>query len=110
MDEPEALFHNLPNQTWDMGTGRSGVQSLVHFEDNKIITEKWFDAEPLADDCHESRVASQGARWGEGRVMGSMPPAIFNQMIRDGTAFDERAVMAFFMANPQYVRFERVLK
>jgi len=108
--EDEELFSDLPNQTWDMGTGPSGTQGLIHIEDGQIITEKWYDAEPLADDCHENRAFNQGANWGEGQVVGSMPPHIFQKMLMDGTAFDQAAVMRFFRSNPQFVRFEKVLK
>jgi len=109
MELKEAL-QDLPNQTWDMGTSQAGTTSILHIEDGKLVNEKWFDAEPLADDCHASRVASQGDNWGDGKVVGSMPEAQFNKMLREGTAFDQRAVMAWFKANPQFVRFERALK
>ena len=69
-----------------------------------------WDAEPLADFCHDNRVLTHGESWGEGRIVGKMPPAIFAKMCADGTAFDEKAVKAYFLAHPENVVFERYLK
>lgn len=97
-------FVGLDNQAMPMGVGRNGVQSVLHVEDDQLVIEKKYDSQDLLDDCAASR--QQGGSWGEGRIVGSMPPHIFQQMLKDGTAFDQVEVTEWFKANPHFLRFE----
>jgi hypothetical protein len=100
-------FADLDNQSWDMGVGKSGVHSTFHVEDKQLIIAKQYDAQPLVDACAEARATGKRG-WGEGRVFGSMPPNIFNQLIREGKAFDQKYVTEWFRQHPQFLRVERL--
>lgn len=101
-------FIGLDNQSWQIGQKR-GVSTSLHFEDEKIVIQKDFDAEPLLDDCAASRSGASN-QWGDGQVVGSIPAPIYWKMVREGTAFDPRAVKAFFQSNPHFLRYERFIK
>lgn len=99
---------SLPNQTWNMGVSSGGVKTRLVKEDNQLIIERTVDAQPLADDCAEDRAA--GGNWNEGRLVGSMPAPVFWHMVKQGTAFDAKAVHAYFRENPQLVRFDKYIR
>ena len=107
--DQEELFHDLPNQTWFMGAA-NGVESYVHFEDGKVITEKRVDLEPIADYCHALRIAQEGTRWGEHKHVGVIPSWQIARMAREGTLHDTKEVIKFFRANPHLAAFDKVLK
>ena len=96
-------------ETWDLGEGPGG-RSLVHFEGDEVITEKRFDAEPLLDHAAAMRSATAGQRWGNLRNVGTIPAAIWGQMMRDGRAFDQKAVARWLQENPHFVTFDPFLR
>lgn len=101
-------FSGLDNQAWLMSQKR-GVTTTLHVEDEKLVIQKLFDAEPLLDDCAASRSVAAN-NWGEGQVVGSIPAPIYWKMVREGTAFDPKAVTAFFRSNPHFLRYEKFIK
>ncbi len=90
---------------------QTGVHTRVHFEDGQIIHEKTFDAEPYLKAAAEARANSQGQRWGDGRVIGTLPPLALAriQAIKDPDERD-KAVITFFRENPAFVKFDKALK
>lgn len=108
MEEIGEEFIGLDNQAWRMSQ-RRGVDTTLHIEDEKLVIQKSFDAEPLLDDCAASR-NNAASTWGEGQVVGSIPAPIYWQMVREGTAFDPKAVTAFFRSNPHFLRYEKFIK
>lgn len=102
----------MPQHTIDEGWNpNTGIRTRVHFEDGAIIHQKTFDAEPYLIDAKNAREQTEGKRWGDGKIIGTLPPA-FHAQIRQIRDPDERdkAIMAFFRENPAFVKFERALK
>jgi hypothetical protein len=93
------------NEGFDANTG---IQEVTHFQEGEIVVEKRFDAQPHLEYAAQARQATAGQRWGEGKLVGHLPPAFHAQvlMIRDK---DERkkAVQRFFKENPAFVMFDR---
>lgn len=86
----------------------TGVQSLTHFEDDGFVVQKTFDAEPHLQYARQAREATEGQRWGEGKLVGHIPPAFYAQIltIRDRDE-RKRAIQRFFKENPAFVMFDR---
>jgi hypothetical protein len=89
---------------------QTGVRTRVHFEDGQIIHQKTFDAEPYLKAAAEARAKTAGQGWGNGRVIGTLPPLMLAkvQQIADPDERD-KAIMAFFRENPKFVKFDRAL-
>jgi hypothetical protein len=90
---------------------QTGVHTRVHFEDGQIIHQKTFDAEPYLKAAEEARILSEGQRWGDGQIIGTLPPLVYAEIqgIPDPDERDKR-IMAFFRQNPAFVRFTKALK
>lgn len=90
---------------------QTGVHTKVHFEEGQIIHQKTFDAEPYLRAAAEARAQSAGDRWGEGRVVGTLPPLVHARIaqIQDPQERD-KAILAFFRENPAFVKFDKYLK
>lgn len=95
------------NEGFDPSTG---ITTKVHFEDGNIVYQKTFDAEPYLKHAKQLREQTQGQRWGEGKVIGTIPPAFYGQLLLMDKDQREKAVMKFFRENPAFVMFERALK
>lgn len=93
------------------GTSPTGINKRTHFEDETIVVQKSFDAEPHLEYAKRAREATEGQRWGEGKLIGHIPPAFYAEIlqIRDPQE-REKAVMRFFQENPAFVMFDRALK
>lgn len=88
------------------------IRTQMHFEsDGGIVVQKTFDAEPHLQYAKDARDATQGKSWGEGRMVGHIPPLFYAKisMIKD-RAEREKAVRLFFQENPAFVMFDRFLK
>ena len=91
------------------GTSQAtGVTTRTHFEDDAIVIQKTFDAEPHLQYAKAAREATEGQRWGEGKLVGTIPPAFHAQilLIRDPQE-RKRAVQRFFKENPAFVMYDR---
>lgn len=94
------------------GTSKNtGVTTQTHFEDDSIVVQKTFDAAPHLEYARQAREATEGKRWGEGRMVGHIPPAFYAQIltIRDPQE-RKKAVQRFLRENPAFVMFDRYLK
>ena len=87
----------------------TGVQTRTHFDaDEAIVIQKSFDAEPHVEYAQKAREATDGQRWGDGKLVGHIPPAFYAQilLIRDPQE-RKKAVQRFLKENPAFVMFER---
>lgn len=86
----------------------TGIETKTHFADGDIVIQKSFDAEPHLEYAKRARDATQGQRWGEGKLAGHIPPAFHAKilLIRDPQE-RKMAVQRFFKENPAFVMFER---
>ena len=95
------------NVTVDEGINpHTGIRTQLHFEGDSLITQKTFDAEPHLKYAQELREAQDGQRWGEGKLVGHIPPAFYAKIlvIRD-RAERAAAVRQFFRDNPDFVGY-----
>lgn len=90
---------------------QTGITTRTHFADGEIVIEKAFDAEPYVEYAKQAREATEGKRWGEGKIVGTIPPAFYAQilLIRDPQE-RKKAVKRFFQENPAFVMFDKYLK
>lgn len=87
---------------------KTGVSTQTHFEDGTIVVQKTFDAEPHLEYAAKAREATQGQRWGEGKLVGHIPPAFYAQILTIRDPQDRKqAVQRFLKENPAFVMFDR---
>lgn len=95
------------NVSIDEGVSAGGVRTQIRFEGEEVIVAKSFDAAPHLAHAAHARQATAGQRWGEGKLIGHIPPVYYAQIltIRDR---DERkkAVKRFFVENPAFRMFD----
>lgn len=90
----------------------TGIATKTHFDgEEAIVIQKTFDAEPHLKYAQQLREANEGQRWGEGKIVGHLPPAFHAEvlMIRDPQE-RKRRVKQFFQENPAFVTYEPYLK
>ncbi|OUM01752.1 hypothetical protein [Variovorax sp. JS1663] len=99
------------NVTVDEGVSTQGVRTQLHFEGDSLIVQRSYDAEPHLEYARQAREATEGKRWGEGRLVGHIPPAEYARflLIRDNGA-RQAAIKAWLRENSQFVMFEKYLK
>ncbi|KWT94682.1 MULTISPECIES: hypothetical protein [unclassified Variovorax] len=99
------------NVTVDEGTNAQGVRTQLHFEGDSLIVQRSYDAEPHLQYARAARESTEGMRWGEGRLVGHIPPAEYARflLIRDNTQ-RKNAIKAWLRENSQFVMFEKYLK
>lgn len=90
---------------------QTGIETRTHFEDDSIVIQKTVDMEPYVERARLAREANEGQRWGEGRIVGTLPPHIFGQvlLIKDDNE-KKRFIREYFQQNPALVHFEPYLK
>lgn len=89
----------------------TGIETKTHFQDGDIVIQKTFDAQPHLEYARLAREATEGQRWGEGKMVGTIPPAFHAELltIRDPDE-RKRRVRQFFKENPKFVMFDKYLK
>ena len=89
---------------------QDGVVTTLHFEGDSLITQRTYDAEPHLRYAQEAREATAGQRWGEGKLIGHIPPAEYARflLIRDNKD-RKKAIMAWLRENSRFVMFDRAL-
>lgn len=90
----------------------SGTVTEIKAEGEFVIKTQTFDAEPTLDHVQQLREAQDGKRWGEGRLVGSIPLPYYNKYIVGIEDRQERAqaVKKFFREHPQFVAYDNYLK
>lgn len=99
------------NVSIDEGVDAYGTRTKLHFEGESLIVQKSFDAQPLLDQCHAERVATEGQRWGEMRKVATLPMAVYAKAL----AIKENAerikfIRTWIAQNPKFKTFDRYLK
>lgn len=95
----------------DEGVNRHGVRTQVSFEGEEVIVQKTFDAEPHLKYAEQARQQTAGMNWGEGRIVGHIPPVFYAQIMRiRDPAERDKAIMTFLRENPAFCTFDRFLK
>lgn len=98
--------------TIDEGLSQAtGVKTRVHFEDDALVVQKTVDMQPYVEQAKLAREANEGKRWGEGRIVGTLPPDVFGKvlLIQDKQE-RERFIRSYFRENPALVHYEPYLK
>ena len=98
------------NVVIDEGTGKNGVRKRLHFEGDFLTIQRTWDREPHIDRAQAIATATRGERWGEDRYVGSIPPAMYADLLKRGVASDPKALKAFFVAHPDLCAFDKYIK
>lgn len=87
-----------------------GVATRLHFQDDELIVQKTYDAEPHLDYAKAARDATEGQRWGNGKLVGHLPPAIFGKLLKLPKEERTPFIQKWLKENPKFVMFDRYLK
>lgn len=88
-----------------------GVETILHFEGDSLITQKRYDATPHLDYAKHARDSTDGKRWGEGKLVGHIPPAEYAKFLTiKGNDERQKAIKGWLRANPAFVMFDKYLK
>lgn len=99
------------NVTVDEGVNELGIRKQVHFEGDSVIVQKTYDAAPLIEYAAAARQQTAGQRWGEGKLVGTIPMVEYAKFlaINDNRA-RAKAIKAWLRENSHLVMFDRYLK
>lgn len=97
--------------TVDDGYHAYGVHKQVTFEGDQAVTKLTYDAQPFLEQAHAERIATAGERWGDGRKVGTIPMAVYAEVLKiKGAAERQKYVVDWLKANPAFVTFDKFLK
>lgn len=105
---PELMHGYEENAIVDEGVSRGGVRTQIRFEGEEVIVAKSFDAAPHLAHAEHARQSTDGQRWGEGKLIGHIPPAYYAQIltVRDPQE-RKKAIKRFFAENPAFIMFDK---
>ena len=90
---------------------QTGVRTQIHFENEQVVIKKTYDAEPYLQRVAEMRARNEGKRWGDGKEVGVLPPWVHHEINQIADPKDrEKAMKAFFRANPAFLAYDAFLK
>lgn len=84
-----------------------GITTTVHQDEGKTVIEKTYDAQPFLEAAKTMREATEGQRWGEGRCVGTVPPAVVAKFMRQDGRLDAKRCAAWLKENPHMIWFDR---
>ena len=84
-----------------------GITSTVHEDETRTVIQKTYDAEPLLEYAKGLRESTEGQRWGEGRIVGTVPMAVCAQFMRQDGRLDAKRLTEWIRANPAFVCFDK---
>ncbi len=95
----------------DEGVNEQGVKTIFHYEGNDLTIEKKIDMEPLMKDAEIARQSTDGLRWGEGRIVGTIDMMNYPRIaaIKDRKERD-KAILQYFKDHPAMVKFNPYYK
>lgn len=88
----------------------TGVRTIFHFEGDQVVCQKQYDPTPYLIRAAQMRARNEGKRWGEGKEVGVIPPWEGHILQIEDAAERERAMKAFFRANPAFLAYDAFLK
>lgn len=95
----------------DEGLSPYGTRTRLHIATDTIIKQTTYDAEPILARAKAMREATEGQRWGEGKIVGQIPMAVYSQLIGIKDKQERRKKLReWLQANPAFVTFDRYLK
>ena len=95
----------------DEGCTPFGTRTRLHVATDTVIQQKTYDAEPILERAKQMREATEGQRWGEGKIVGQIPMAVYSQLILIKDQQERRKKLReWLQANPAFVTFDRYLK
>lgn len=94
-------------QVFNEADAETGIRTVVHEDDGKTVIQKTYDAEPFLEHAATMRAATEGQRWGEGRVVGSVPMAVLSQFLRQDGGLDVKRCTEWLRANPAFITFDK---
>lgn len=99
------------NVTVDEGVSAQGVRTQFHFEGDSLIVQRTYDAEPHLRYAEAARQATEGQRWGEGKLVGHIPPAEYARFlqIKDNQE-RKKAIKRWLQENPAFCMFPKYLQ
>jgi hypothetical protein len=99
------------NVTVDEGVNEHGIGTKLHFEGDSLIVQRTYDADPHLAYARQAREATAGQNWGNGRLVGHIPPAEYARFlaIKDNKQ-RMTAIKGWLRENSQFVMFDRYLK
>lgn len=94
----------------DEGASPYGTRTKLHIATDTVIQQKTYDAEPILRDVQMQREAQEGARWGDGKVVGKVPMAVYAQALalRDPRE-RHKFIAGWLRENPAFVTFDKFL-
>lgn len=99
------------NTEIDEGADHNGIRTIVRFEGDELIIQKQQDMEPILAHVQQMRERNHGRGWGSGVEVGHIPQ-LFLDRINAIVDRDDRnkAIKAFFRANPAFCAYPAYLK
>lgn len=96
--------------TIDDGVTPYGTRTKLHIATDTVIQQKTYDAEPILQAAKEAREQTEGQRWGDGKVVGKVPMAVYTQCLHMSSADQHKYLSRWLRENPGFVTFEKFLK
>ena len=97
--------------TVDDGVHAYGVHKQVTFEGDQAVTKLTYDAQPFLEQAHAERTLTAGDRWGDGRKVGTIPMAVYAEVMKiKGAEERQKYVIDWLKSNPAFVTFDKFLK
>jgi hypothetical protein len=104
-------MESIGSFTVDDGIHPYGIHRQVTFEGDQAVTKLTYDAEPFIEQAHAERVLTAGDRWGDGKKVGTIPMAVYSEMMKiKSPEARGLAVVNWLKANPAFVSFDKFLK
>jgi hypothetical protein len=95
----------------DEGATPYGTRTRIHLATDTVIEQKTYDAEPILREAEMARQATEGQRWGDGKVVGKVPMAVYAQAIVIKDPRERHKFIANWLReNPKFVTFDKFLK
>ena len=90
---------------------QTGVRTIYHFENEQVVVQKQYDAEPYLQRAAQMRERNAGKPWGEGLEVGVLPPWELSKIqALPGPQEREKAMRLFFRENPAFLAYDAFLK
>lgn len=97
--------------TIDDGHNKLGIFKRIHVEGSTVVEEKIYDAQPHLDYAARLREASEGQNWGDGKIVGHIPPAEYTRfLLMKDPVEKQKAIRAWLKENTKFVTFDKYLK
>jgi hypothetical protein len=96
----------------DEGVDEYGIRHKLILEGDQAVRVQSFDASAMLEECKAERNATSGERWGDGRKIGTIPRAVYMDIVSKYKSADERkvAMVCWLRENTAFVTFDKFLK